>query len=76
MVGGVGATWFKWQERYIGLTLEYGDINYTQVGVTDFLVDKRADELKAASEYVKPDSELAAESGSGLLKSGNSAQSN
>ena len=39
MYGGLGATWYTWQERYIGLELAGGDINYTQVGVNDFLVN-------------------------------------
>jgi YaiO family outer membrane protein len=36
--GGVGVTWYTWQKRFIGAVAEYGDVNYTQVGVTDFLV--------------------------------------
>jgi hypothetical protein len=32
------ATWFTWEERYIGALVEWGDINYTQVSEVDFLV--------------------------------------
>jgi YaiO family outer membrane protein len=39
LYGGLGATWYTWQERFIGLEFAGGDINYTQVGVTDFLVN-------------------------------------
>ena len=45
-------------------------------GVTDFLVDQRADEVKATSGMVKPEPNLAAESRPGLAKPSDSAQSN
>ena len=45
-------------------------------GVTDFLIDQRADEVKATSEMVKPEPNLAAESRPGLAKPSDSAQSN
>jgi len=36
--GGLEVTWFNWQKRFIGVVFELGDVNYTQVGPTDFLV--------------------------------------
>ncbi len=55
MSGGLGATWFNWQQRYIGATLQYGDINYTQVGVTDFLVGYEEFLVRGTySEYFNP----------------------
>jgi YaiO family outer membrane protein len=36
--GGIEVTWFDWQKRFIGVVFELGDVNYTQVGPTDFLV--------------------------------------
>jgi YaiO family outer membrane protein len=55
MSGGLGATWFTWQERYIGVTLQYGDVNYTQVGVTDFLVGYQEFLIRGTySEYINP----------------------
>jgi len=36
--GGLEVTWFNWKQRFIGAAVELGDINYTQVGQTDFLV--------------------------------------
>ena len=53
--GGAGVTWYTWQERYIGATVEYGDVNYTQVGVTDFLVAYEQVWVRANySEYFNP----------------------
>ncbi|MDH3763695.1 MAG: YeeE/YedE family protein, partial [Gammaproteobacteria bacterium] len=45
-------------------------------GATDFLVDRKADEAKAASERAKRESELAAKSMPQLAKSGDPVQSN
>jgi YaiO family outer membrane protein len=57
MSGGLGATWFNWQERYIGVLVEYGDVNYTQVGVTDFLVAYEQFLVRGTfSEYFNPTS--------------------
>jgi len=36
--GGLEVTWFDWQQHFVGLVVELGDVNYTQVGPTDFLV--------------------------------------
>jgi YaiO family outer membrane protein len=53
--GGLGATWFNWQKRYIGFLVEYGDINYTQVGATDFLVGYEQFLIRGTfSEYFDP----------------------
>jgi YaiO family outer membrane protein len=36
--GGVGATWFTWEERYIGAQVAGGKINYLQLSEVDYLV--------------------------------------
>ncbi len=36
--GGAGITWYDWQERSLSVSGSLGDVNYTQVGPTSFLV--------------------------------------
>lgn len=36
--GGVGVTWFTWQERFIGAEVAGGKINYLQLSEIDYLV--------------------------------------
>ncbi len=38
MSGVAGLTWYRWRDRHIGGTIEYGDVNYIQVGPRNFLV--------------------------------------
>ena len=53
--GGAGVTWFTWQKRYIGAVAEYGDVHYTQLGVTDFLVAYEQVSARAYyTEYFNP----------------------
>jgi YaiO family outer membrane protein len=52
---GLGATWFTWKKRYIGGTVTYGDVNYTQVSLNGFLVAYKQFSLRANySEYFNP----------------------
>jgi YaiO family outer membrane protein len=53
--GGVGVTWFTWRERYFGGTVEYGDVNYVQVGLTNYLVSFTETLVKVHyTEYLNP----------------------
>jgi YaiO family outer membrane protein len=57
--GGLGVTWYTWLERYIGGTIFYGDINYTQIGPTDFLVGYTEAAVRVNyAEYFNPRSGL------------------
>ena len=49
---------------------------WISAGLTDFLVDRRADEANAACETAKRESELSAESGPRLAKSSDLVQPN
>lgn len=53
--GGVGAMVGTWQVRYVGAAVEFGDINYTQIGPDNYLVDYEQILVKAYyTEYFGP----------------------
>lgn len=55
MSGGFGLTYYEWVNRYIGASVEYGDVNYTQVGLIDYLVDYEEIFVKLYyTEYFSP----------------------
>jgi YaiO family outer membrane protein len=53
--GGVGAMVGTWEERYVGASVEFGDVNYTRVGPSSYLVDYEQILVKAYfTEYFGP----------------------
>jgi YaiO family outer membrane protein len=53
--GGAGLTWYDWRERYVGTAVEYGDVNYVQVGPANYLVSLRETLVKVYyTEYFNP----------------------
>jgi len=37
--GGAGVTYGNWKEWYVGTSVEFGDVSYTQIGPSKYLVD-------------------------------------
>jgi len=55
MSGILGVTWYRWRDRHIGGTLEYGDVNYIQVGPMNYLVSLTETLLRIYyTEYLNP----------------------
>lgn len=53
--GGAGASYGSWKRWYVGASVEFGDVSYTQIGPSKYLVDYEQVVVKGyLTEYFNP----------------------